>query len=224
MAYVDGELDPAARAQVEAAMRDDPQIEKRVAQHRELKAKIQQAYAADLTEAVPERLVAAAHGRGPVSDPHVVDLGQARAAIASKSLRLRWRQPQWRSDCVYGCQPPHWCRSGVSRLAQFRSKHDQKCPRCAGCRRGAGSRVIEPTRRRPFARLDGGNWLEFLGEIRGLLPHVHDRGQGIQCRPCLPARTAVGGSSAGAVRCREGWRFRISNGEFLAATRHRDRS
>jgi hypothetical protein len=96
MAYVDGELGPAARAQVEAAMRNDPQIEKRVAQQRELKAKIQQAYAADLTEAVPERLVAAAHGRGPVSDPHVVDLGQARAAIASKSLRLRWRQPQWR--------------------------------------------------------------------------------------------------------------------------------
>lgn len=80
MAYVDGELDPAARAQVEAAMRDDPQIEKRVAQQRELKAKIQQAYAADLTEAVPERLVAAAR----------------RAAIASKSLRLRWRQPRWR--------------------------------------------------------------------------------------------------------------------------------
>ena len=96
MAYVDGELDTAARAQVEAAMRDDPQIEKRVAQQRELKAKIRQAYAADLAEAVPERLVAAARGRGPVSDPHVVDLGRARAAIASKSLRLRWRQPQWR--------------------------------------------------------------------------------------------------------------------------------
>jgi hypothetical protein len=79
MAYVDGELDPAARAQVEAAMRDDPQIEARVAQQRELKAKIQQAYAADLTEAVPERLVAA-----------------ARAATASNSSRLRWRQPQWR--------------------------------------------------------------------------------------------------------------------------------
>jgi len=95
MAYVDGELDAAARAQVEAAMRDDPRIETRVAQQRELKAKIQQAYAADLTEAVPERLVAAAHGRGLVSDPQV-DRGQARAAIASRSLRLRWRQPQWR--------------------------------------------------------------------------------------------------------------------------------
>jgi hypothetical protein len=79
MAYVDNELDPAARAQVEAAMRDDPQIEKRVAQQRELKAKIQQAYAAQLTEAVPGRLVAA-----------------ARVATASKSSRLRWRQPQWR--------------------------------------------------------------------------------------------------------------------------------
>ena len=79
MAYVDGELDPAARAQVEAAMRDDPQIATRVAQQRELKAKIQQAYAADLTEAVPERLVAA-----------------SRAATASNSSRVRRRQPQWR--------------------------------------------------------------------------------------------------------------------------------
>jgi hypothetical protein len=79
MAYVDNELDPAARAQVEAAMRDDPQIETRVAQQRELKAKIQQAYAAELTEAVPGRLVEA-----------------ARAATASRSSRLRWRQPQWR--------------------------------------------------------------------------------------------------------------------------------
>jgi hypothetical protein len=79
MAYVDGELDPAARARVEAAMRDDPQIETRVAQQRELKAKIQQAYAADLSEAVPERLVAA-----------------ARAATASNSSRLWRRRPQWR--------------------------------------------------------------------------------------------------------------------------------
>jgi len=95
MAYVDGELDPAARAQVEAAMRDDAQIEKYVAQQRALKAKIQHAYAADLAEPVPERLVAAAHGRGLVSDPQV-DRGQAQAAIASKSLRPRWRPPQWR--------------------------------------------------------------------------------------------------------------------------------
>jgi hypothetical protein len=95
MAYVDGELDPAARAQVEAAMRDDPQIEKHVAQQRALRAKIQQAYAADLAEALPERLVAAAHGRGLVSDPQA-DRGQARAAIASRSLRQRRRRPQWR--------------------------------------------------------------------------------------------------------------------------------
>jgi hypothetical protein len=95
MAYVDGELDSAARAQVEAAMRDDPQIEERVAQQRELKARIQEAYAADLAEAVPERLLAAAHGRGPVGGATVVDLGQARIAIAS-TARLRRRQPQWR--------------------------------------------------------------------------------------------------------------------------------
>jgi hypothetical protein len=96
MAYVDGELDSAARTQVEAAMRDDTQIEKRVAQQRKLKARIQQAYAADLIEAVPERLVAAAQGRGPAGGAHVPDLGRARTAMASKSLPLRWRQQRWR--------------------------------------------------------------------------------------------------------------------------------
>ena len=60
MAYVDGELDPAARTEVEAAMRNDPTIEKRVARQRELRAKIELAYAEELTEPVPDRLLAAA--------------------------------------------------------------------------------------------------------------------------------------------------------------------
>jgi hypothetical protein len=90
LAYVDGELDAAGRAEVEAAMRDDPLIARRVAQHRDLKARIQLAYAADLTEPVPERLVAATRGQGA----KVVDLGQARAARANS--RAQSRQARWR--------------------------------------------------------------------------------------------------------------------------------
>jgi len=44
MAYADGELDAAARAAVESAMREDPQIEKRVAAHRALRRRVQAAY------------------------------------------------------------------------------------------------------------------------------------------------------------------------------------
>ena len=59
-AYADGELDPAARAAVESAMREDPQIEKRVAEHRLLRQRINAAYSAELSEGVPERLLTAA--------------------------------------------------------------------------------------------------------------------------------------------------------------------
>ncbi len=65
MAYVDGELDAAARTEVEAAMRNDPTIEKRIAQQRQLRAKIELAYAKELTEPVPDRLLAAARGSRP---------------------------------------------------------------------------------------------------------------------------------------------------------------
>jgi hypothetical protein len=95
MAYADGELNPAARAQVEAAMRDDPQIEKRVAEHRELRAKIQSAYAADLAEPVPDRLVAAVRKSAPAAESNIVDLEDARVAAAakppSKTHTLQWR-------------------------------------------------------------------------------------------------------------------------------------
>ena len=60
MAYADGELDAAAREAVESAMREDPQIEKRVAAHRALRRRVQAAYSGELSEGVPERLLRAA--------------------------------------------------------------------------------------------------------------------------------------------------------------------
>src|SRR5258707_1254834 len=63
MAYADGELDAAAQAAVERAMQTDPQIEQRVARHRALRRRVQSAYAAELSEGVPEQLLAAAQGR-----------------------------------------------------------------------------------------------------------------------------------------------------------------
>ena len=70
MAYADGELDAAAQAAVERAMQTDPQIEQRVAQHRALRRRVQSAYAADLSEGVPERLLAAAQGRPSLQPAH----------------------------------------------------------------------------------------------------------------------------------------------------------
>jgi hypothetical protein len=62
MAYADGELDAATREAVEAAMREDTQIAARIARHRALRLQVQAAYAAELSEEVPQRLLTAAKG------------------------------------------------------------------------------------------------------------------------------------------------------------------
>jgi anti-sigma factor RsiW len=68
MAYADGELDAAARASVEAAMQEDPEIRERVARHHALREAMQGAFSAVLKEPVPERLLNAA--RGQAAAPH----------------------------------------------------------------------------------------------------------------------------------------------------------
>jgi hypothetical protein len=92
MAYADDEVDAATRAIVEAAMRDDPQVRRRVAHHRALREVVKGAFAAVIDEPVPQRLIAAA--RGAPAD-NVVDLAGARDAAAVKAPRrgLRGWQP-----------------------------------------------------------------------------------------------------------------------------------
>src|SRR5882724_6877789 len=60
MAFSDGELSGEERAAVERAIQENPELEKRVARHRALRDRIKLAYSADLSEAVPDRLLAAA--------------------------------------------------------------------------------------------------------------------------------------------------------------------
>ena len=82
MAFADGELDEAARAAVEAAMREDPEVSKRIARHRALRARLQAGFAAELSEPVPERLTAVLRGVPSATASNVVDLQNARAAMA----------------------------------------------------------------------------------------------------------------------------------------------
>lgn len=92
MAYADGELDAATRANIEAAMREDPEIGKRVARHRALREAMRGAFSSVLDEPVPERLIAAARGRGAAGKAAVVDLSVAREAARPKvSAALRWQ-------------------------------------------------------------------------------------------------------------------------------------
>lgn len=62
-AYADGELDAAQAAQVEAALRTDPQLAQALERLRQLQARLRAGFAPVLDEAVPARLLAAARAR-----------------------------------------------------------------------------------------------------------------------------------------------------------------
>jgi len=80
MAYVDGELDAKARADVEAAMAADPEVAERVARHEALRLRVQAAFGAVLDEPVPEHLMSAARTAPTRGRENVTDLARERAA------------------------------------------------------------------------------------------------------------------------------------------------
>jgi hypothetical protein len=62
MAYADNELDAQTRTAVETAMAADPEIARRVAQHKALRGKVRLAFDNVIDEPTPQRLVNAARG------------------------------------------------------------------------------------------------------------------------------------------------------------------
>jgi anti-sigma factor RsiW len=86
MSYADGELDAAGCAEVEEAMRDDASIERRIAQFREERRLLQAAYAHELDEPVPEKILAALREAPPAN---VADF--KRRSVGSPPRTMRWR-------------------------------------------------------------------------------------------------------------------------------------
>jgi hypothetical protein len=97
MAYADGELDAATRANVEAAMQADPEIRKRVARHRALRETMRGAFSAVLDEPVPDRLIQAARGQTAAPKSAVVDLSVAKEAARRKKSAA---PPRWQSAAM----------------------------------------------------------------------------------------------------------------------------
>jgi hypothetical protein len=109
MAYADGEVDAATRAIVETAMRDDPEIRRRIEEHRALRETMQGAFSAVLDEPVPQRLIDAARGldaaRGHKAGRtgNVVDLASARqTAVDAPGLRRNWRPAAMAASVLVG--------------------------------------------------------------------------------------------------------------------------
>ncbi|HUG24435.1 anti-sigma factor family protein [Piscinibacter sp.] len=86
--YVDGELDAAVRAQVEAAIAADPELSGRAQQHRALRGLLSATYDSVLDEPVPDRLRDAAQP----ADAKVVDSAPRRDAAR---IRVGWTWAQW---------------------------------------------------------------------------------------------------------------------------------
>lgn len=127
MAYADGELNgaehAAERAQVEAALQSNPDLARRVEQHRELRRQLSATFDKVLDEPVPDRLVAAVRRSSaptaqlessssaaresvdrrqsvtaaaqPSATATISDLSAARAERAASATRAHWSLPQW---------------------------------------------------------------------------------------------------------------------------------
>ena len=93
VAYVDGELDAAGRAEVETAAANDADVAAQIAAHRTLRADLMAAFAPIAQEPVPERLTKAAQGtqtpttaqviafRPRISRPLLLQIGAMAASL-----------------------------------------------------------------------------------------------------------------------------------------------
>ena len=95
MAWLDGELDEAAAADVARAVAADPVLAERVRRERALREKLRGAFAPTLDEPVPQRLLATL---GMVEEeaeqPQTGNVVQLRPRNAAQRVR-GWRWPEW---------------------------------------------------------------------------------------------------------------------------------
>jgi hypothetical protein len=86
-AYLDGELDAAERAEIAAAMAQDPEIVQRLDRMRGVHNKLLAAYSGIANEPVPQRLTDALRGEARVA-------ALAKAKSDRNRFKLRWTAPE----------------------------------------------------------------------------------------------------------------------------------
>jgi hypothetical protein len=96
MAFADGELDELQRAEITAAMENDPGLAQRVARHRALRAQVAGAFGKLLDEPSPERLVNAARGaRQPAANTRRGGDVVQFPVRGSRHPATSWRGREW---------------------------------------------------------------------------------------------------------------------------------
>lgn len=96
MAYVDGELDAAARAALEAALAVDPALATRLARQQALVGQLRAAFDSVLEEPLPPRLLAVARTTGNAAAAEQPRLADFRTRSSGGVMSPRhWSWPQW---------------------------------------------------------------------------------------------------------------------------------
>jgi hypothetical protein len=93
-AYVNGELDEAARARIEQAISQDARVAQRVAQQRALKGRLRNVFEGILREPALRRTVNGSRPEAPAGPAQVIDLARVRAARARRPERRRLSIPR----------------------------------------------------------------------------------------------------------------------------------
>ena len=93
MAYADGELDAAQRAELDDAIAHDPALARRVERHRALRAEVAGAFGKVLDQPVPDRLEKAARGAAalPQGSGKILQF----PARAGRAPSAPWRAREW---------------------------------------------------------------------------------------------------------------------------------
>ena len=95
MMYADGELEPADRTIVDAAIAKDPALATRIAAFRSQRDRLRQAYAPILEEVVPQRLRAVVEKSALPAASQVVDLAARRSSRTVRQRLSGWSWPEW---------------------------------------------------------------------------------------------------------------------------------
>jgi hypothetical protein len=94
MAYVDGELDAARRAEIDAAIAADDGLARRIEQQRALRERVGGAFTKLMDEPVPERLTIAARGGAGVPTPQRGNVLKFPTR-AARAPAAPWRTREW---------------------------------------------------------------------------------------------------------------------------------
>ena len=164
MAYADNELDAKTRAAVEEAMATDPEVARKIAQHKALRGKVRLAFNNVVHEPTPQRLIDAARGVPAVRrEGNVIPL--RRKAPASRA----W--PQWAAIAASLVARRHHRTGNVTWLGR-RPRHVARWTTAS--QRRVSSRPVRATRQHPDRPEPGKDRSQLQVEGRQLLPHVHD--------------------------------------------------